>query len=188
MKFKIIRDRRLIEDNDFIGYNNENRAEKLEFEIPQELNDYAKTINFQTIDSSFFDILEDNTYILKNNITKYDRVRFYLEFKKQISEDKIELIKTSVFTLKFQDSFDVEKEISEEDIQILDKLILKVDDLEKRVKKLEENASEEGTGNTTNDYEKLNNLPKLNNIELRGNRNIVETELTNLEIEEILKL
>ena len=70
MKFKIIRDRKLIEDKKFVGYNNENRAEKLEFEIPQELNDYVKTINFQTIDSSFFDILEDNTYILKNNITK----------------------------------------------------------------------------------------------------------------------
>lgn len=86
MKFKLISNRMLTSDNKFAGYNNENRAEKLEFEIPDNFKDYTKTINFRTLEGNFFDILDDDTYTLKNNITKYDRVCFYIEFKKQILE------------------------------------------------------------------------------------------------------
>ena len=77
MKFKLISDRMLSSDNKFAGYNNENRAELLEFEFPENLKDYTKTINFETTEGNFFDILDGDTYILKNNINllieyKYD--------------------------------------------------------------------------------------------------------------------
>lgn len=42
----------------------------------------------------------------------------------------------------------------------------------------------------TTDYEKLNNLPKINDIELKGNKKLQELgliELSNNELEEILK-
>lgn len=42
----------------------------------------------------------------------------------------------------------------------------------------------------TSDYEKLNNLPKIHNIELIGNKELEELgleELSNSELEEILK-
>lgn len=132
MKFKLISDRMLSSDNKFAGYNNENRAELLEFEFPENLKDYTKTINFRTLEGNFFDILDSDTYTLKNNITKYDNVCFYIEFKKQISETEYEIIKTEIKTLIFNSSFNVDKEISEEEINILDKLIVKIDEATKR--------------------------------------------------------
>lgn len=124
MKFKLISNRMLTSDNKFAGYNNENRAEILEFEIPENLNEYTKKINFETDEENVFDLLEnDNTYTLKNNLTKYNKVRFYLEFTKQIDQTHTEVIKTEVKTIEFGDSFDVNTEITEEEISIIDTLI-----------------------------------------------------------------
>lgn len=148
MKFKLISDRMLSSDNKFAGYNNENRAELLEFEFPENLKDYTKTINFRTQDGNFFDILDGDTYILKNNITKYDIVSFYIEFKKQISETEYEVIKTEVKTLIFNSSFNVDKEISEEEINILDKLIVKIDEATKRANEISQDLEEK----VANDY------------------------------------
>ena len=49
-----------------------------------------------------------------------------MEFTKELEQDKIELIKTEVKTLEFKDSFDVDKEIDEEEIEILDRLIVQI--------------------------------------------------------------
>lgn len=151
MKFKLISNRMLTSDNKFAGYNNENRAELLEFEFPENLKDYTKTINFRTLEGNFFDILDGDTYTLKNNITKYDKVCFYIEFKKQISETEYEIIKTETKTLEFKTSFNVDKEISEEEINILDKLIVKVDEIDKRVTYLEEHGGG-GSGDVSKKY------------------------------------
>ena len=123
MKYKLIKNRKLVQDEKFAGYNKENRAEKLEFEIPDILKDYAVTINFQTDDNNFYDVLDDNIYVLKNNLTKYNQVNFYLEFKKQLSENEYEIVKTEISRLEFNDSFDVNTEITEEEISIIDTLI-----------------------------------------------------------------
>ncbi len=148
MKFKLISNRMLSLDNKFAGYNNENRAELLEFVFPENLKDYTKTINFRTPEGNFFDILDGDTYTLKNNITKYDRVFFYIEFKKQISETEYEVIKTEVKTLIFNSSFNVDKEISEEEIPILDKLIVKIDEATKRANAISQDLEEK----VANDY------------------------------------
>ena len=138
MKYKLIRNRKLVQDEKFAGYNKENRAEKLEFEIPENLQDYAEKICFETDDGNFFDLLEDNTYIIKNNLTKFDKIRFYLEFTKELEQDKIELIKTEVKTLEFKDSFDVDKEIDEEEIEVLDRLILQINEATDRANAISE--------------------------------------------------
>lgn len=150
MKFKLISNRMLSSDNKFAGYNNENRAELLEFVFPENLKDYTKTINFRTPEGNFFDILDGDTYTLKNNITKYDKVYFYIEFKKQVSETEYEVIKTEVKTLNFNSSFNVDKEISEEEINILDKLIVKIDEIDKRVTYLEEHGGAVNSVNSVN--------------------------------------
>ena len=220
MKFKLISNRMLTSDNKFAGYNNENRAELLEFVFPENLKDYTKTINFRTPDGNFFDILDGDTYTLKNNITKYDIVSFYIEFKKQISETEYEVIKTEVKTLIFNSSFNVDKEISEEEINILDSLIIKIDEATKRANAISQDLEEKvatdyyrgatgekgedgvdakingintltieagtnitldqegstltinstgGSGGTSN-YNALTNKPKINNVELNGNK------------------
>lgn len=220
MKFKLISNRMLMSDNKFAGYNNENKAELLEFVFPENLKDYTKTINFRTPEGNFFDILDGDTYTLKNNITKYDRVFFYIEFKKQISETEYEVIKTEVKTLIFNSSFNVDKEIPEEKINILDKLIVKIDEATKRANAISQDLEEKvandyyrgpqgiqgnsgadakingintltieagtnitldqegstltinstgGSGGTSN-YNALTNKPKINNVELNGNK------------------
>ena len=131
MKYKLIKNRNLVEDKEFlnknkwfVGYDKENRAEILEFEIPDTLNDYAKKINFDLGTEKVSDILnQDNTYILKNNITQYKQVSFYLEFVKEIDNNTTEILKTEVKTIEFGDSFDVNTEITEEEISIIDTLI-----------------------------------------------------------------
>lgn len=172
MKYKIIKNRQLIKDNNFAGYKGENRAETLEFDIPLELQEYTKTINFQTDDGNFFDILDSNIYIIKNNLTKYDEVRFFIEFTKQISENEIQKIKTSVATLPLKSSFDVGKEITEEEIQILDALIVKLEAATNRANAISEDLEEKVAADyyrgkpgdsyviTTEDYEEIGNNVK----------------------------
>ena len=136
MKYRLLKNRNLAEDKEFlnkekwfVGYNGENRAEILEFEIPDTLNDYAKKINFDLGTEKVSDILnQDNTYILKNNITQYKQVSFYLEFIKEIENNTIDILKTEVKTLEFGDSFDVNTEITEEEISIIDTLIAQTND------------------------------------------------------------
>ena len=131
MKYRLLKNRNLVEDKEFlnknkwfVGYDKENRAELLEFEIPDTLNDYAKKINFDLGTEKVSDILnQDNTYILKNNITQYKQVSFYLEFIKEIDNNTTEILKTEVKTIEFGDSFDVNTEITEEEISIIDTLI-----------------------------------------------------------------
>lgn len=124
MKYRLIKNRNLVEDEDFAGYNGENRAEKLEFEIPENLRNYAIIINFETEDEKFYDILdEDYTYTLKNNVTKYNFVNFYLKFMKQLDEYTYEIVKTEVKRLPIRSSFETEEEIPEEEISIIDTLI-----------------------------------------------------------------
>ena len=225
MKYKLIRNRNLVEDKEFlnknkwfVGYDKENRAEILEFEIPDTLNDYAKKINFDLGTEKVSDILnQDNTYILKNNITQYKQVSFYLEFIKEIDNNTTEILKTEVKTIEFGDSFDVNIEITEEEISIIDTLIAQTNsainranaisqDLENKVATdyyrgaTGENGAdakingvntltiEAGTnitldqeGNTltinstggsggTSNYNALTNKPKINNVELNGNK------------------
>jgi len=219
MKYKLIKNRKLVQDEDFAGYNGENRAEKLEFEIPDALNDYAKKINFDLGTEKVSDILnQDNTYILKNNITQYKQVSFYLEFVKEIDNNTTEILKTEVKTIEFGDSFDVNTEITEEEISIIDTLIAQTnsainranaisEDLENKVatdyyrgatgekgadakingknaieieagnnitiedteKGIKINSTGGGSGGTSN-YNALTNKPKINNVELNGNK------------------
>ncbi len=144
MKCIIVRDRELMEIDEFIGYAGENRAERIKFDIPEELQGYAKKICFKTGDGCFFDILDGNTYVIKNNLTKYKSVKFYLEFAKELANNEIEIIKTSTLQLEFRDSFNANSELSEDEIQILDKVIVKLGDLEKRVTDLEETGGTPG--------------------------------------------
>lgn len=188
MKFRIIKNRKLLSEEKFVGYNNENRAEALEFEIPEELQEYTKTINFETDDGNLVDILDSNIYMIKNNLTKYERVRFYLEFSKQINEQEIEVIKTSVAKLEFKPSFDVNKEITDEEINILDSLIIKLDAATNRANAISEDLEKKVADGyfrgepgdeyviTSEDYEEIGNnvkediQPILENIENIANQ------------------
>lgn len=129
MQIKILKNRILREDISFAGYEEENRAEKLIFDIPEELSEYSKKICFSTQDGNTEDIFEGNEYILTNAITKYKNVEIYLKFIKKLEDNKIEVLKTSILQLNFGESFESSEEVAEEKVEIIDKLILDVKEL-----------------------------------------------------------
>ena len=181
MKYKIIKNRKLVEDENFAGYNKENRAEILEFEIPDTLNDYAKKINFDLGAEKVSDILnQDNTYILKNNITQYKQVNFYLEFIKKIDNNTTDILKTEIKTIEFGDSFDVNTEITEEEISIIDTLIAQTNSAINRANAISEDlenkvATDYYRGDKGNDA----TINGYNNIELVAGENIRITMINN---------
>lgn len=129
MQIKILKNRILREDISFAGYKEENRAEKLVFEIPEELSECSKKICFSTQNGNTEDVFEGNEYILTNAITKYKNVEIYLKFLKKLEDNKIEVLKTSILQLNFGESFESSEETSEEKVEIIDKLILDVKEL-----------------------------------------------------------
>lgn len=181
MKYKIIKNRKLVQDEDFAGYNGENRAEKLEFEIPENLRNYAIIINFETEDEKFYDILdEDYTYTLKNNVTKYNFVNFYLKFMKQLDEVTYEIVKTEVKRLRIRSSFETEQEITEEEISIIDTLIAQTNSAINRANAISEDlenkvATDYYRGDKGNDA----TINGYNNIELVAGENIRITMINN---------
>lgn len=60
------------------GSQNENRITTLNLEVPEDYSDFIKKIVFITEDGNFFDYIQDDTYILKNNITKYRKIKAYI--------------------------------------------------------------------------------------------------------------
>lgn len=225
MKYRLLKNRKLVQDEDFAGYNGENRAEKLEFEIPENLRNYAIIINFETEDEKFYDILDENyTYTLKNNVTKYNFVNFYLKFMKQLDEVTYEIVKTEVKRLRIRSSFETEQEITEEEIEVLDRVLAQMLQATDRANAIaadlenkrdtdyyrgatgpQGNTGENGAdakingvntltieagdnitldqeGNVltinstasggTYDYTDLTNKPKINNVELNGNKSL----------------
>ena len=72
MLIKVSNDRSVEIEEENFGTQNENRIETLSFELPEEYSNFTKKIVFITNDGNYWDLIEeDNTYILKNNITKF---------------------------------------------------------------------------------------------------------------------
>lgn len=60
------------------GTKNENNYEILEFEFPQELEEYNKRIVYYLDDEKVWDIILDNKVYITNAVTKYERVKGYV--------------------------------------------------------------------------------------------------------------
>lgn len=138
MQIKIYKNRIISEDGSFVGYLNENHAEKLIFDIPEELSNYEKVICFSSQKGNFEDILQGNEYVLTNSITNNRVVDMYLKFIKKLENDKVEVIKTSIMSLDFKDSFETSEEIDEEKVDILDTLILETKEASGRANAISE--------------------------------------------------
>ena len=120
------------------GTMNENNIQKLEINVPDKYKDYNKKIVFTTDDGTVWDIIQDNIYIIKKNISKYRDVSFYIWLTKD--EDDFRSI---TMPLKFNKNEDTSDEITEEEmsgvttvINLLEAEIIKVTDLEKSLLEL----------------------------------------------------
>lgn len=67
--------RQLSQASTTVGYLQENKVEKLEFEIPEEYKTYGRKACFKAQDKTFAKIFDDitgNTLTLTRDITQYD--------------------------------------------------------------------------------------------------------------------
>ena len=135
--------RRLSQATIVIGYKQENKAESIEFEIPDYLKEYGKKICFKTKDGKVFSKLFDNTtsniFTFTRTETQYGELNATIEFFKTENEDMI-IYKTSMLHIIFNESIICEDEVQPDEpkIPILESLIEKVTDLNNTITENEE--------------------------------------------------
>ena len=127
---KINDDRRINVNNVVIGYLQENKTEKIEFEIPQEYQNYGRKACFEAEGNTFsktFDNITGNTLTLTRDITKFEKIKMSIEFFKIENEDEI-IARTSILNLIIENSVICDDDVKPDDpkVTILDELIVEV--------------------------------------------------------------
>lgn len=111
MRFTVQKDRDLIITN---GQNtqNENEAEKIILEVPEEFEDFNKKIVFITPnDEIVWDIIVNNEYLITNAITQYEKVEVYV----WLTNGNIDF-RTKTKLLPFYSNKNASEEITPEEI------------------------------------------------------------------------
>ena len=135
--------RRLSQATIVVGYKQENKAESIEFEIPDYLKEYGKKICFKTKDGKVFSKLFDNTtsniFTFTRTETQYGELDATIQFFKTENEDMI-IYKTSMLHIIFNESIICEDEVQPDEpkIPILESLIEKVTELNNTITENEE--------------------------------------------------
>lgn len=120
---------------------NENDAEKITLQVPEQYEDFNKKIVFVTPAGNVWDIITNNEYLIRKAITKYEQVDFYIWLTKGDVD-----FRSQTKTLKFYHNVDASEEITDEEIgrvntviNLLEEEITKVNNLETEIDgKLEE--------------------------------------------------
>lgn len=135
--------RRLSQATIVVGYKQENKAESIEFKIPDYLKEYGKKICFKTKDGKVFSKLFDNTtsniFTFTRTETQYGELDATIQFFKTQNEDMI-VYKTSMLHIIFNETINCEDEVQPDEpkIPILESLIEKVTDLNETITENEE--------------------------------------------------
>lgn len=121
---------------------NENDAEKITLQVPEQYEDFNKKIVFVTPDGNVWDIITNNEYLIPKAITKYKQVDLYIWLTKGDVD-----FRSQTRTLKFYHNVDASGEITPEEISgvntvvnLLEEEITKVDNID---------IDAEKVGNTT---------------------------------------
>lgn len=90
-------------DNDVYGTQNENKVTTLKIEVPEEYENWNKRIVFITEKGTFWDVILNNTYTIKNNITKYEEVEAYIWLTENAEneQESINDFRSKTFKLSF---------------------------------------------------------------------------------------
>ena len=138
MKITVKENRELIMIN-ARNTQNENNVETLQITVPEKYADFNKEIVFVTDEGVFWDLIENDTYTLQRNITKYDSVKFYIRLT-QGNQDFRSVEKT----LYFNRNHKIDEEITPEEqtnmervVSILESEITKVDNIDIDANKVE---------------------------------------------------
>lgn len=90
-------------DNEVYGTQNENKVTTLKIEVPEEYENWNKRIVFITEEGTFWDVILNNTYTIKNNITKYEEVEAYIWLTENAEneQESINDFRSRTFRLSF---------------------------------------------------------------------------------------
>ena len=128
------------------GSQNENRITELSFTLPAIYSDFVHKIVFITEDGNYTDYIENNTYILKNNVTKYRKVKSYV-WLTETSTNKD--FRSELFELEFNYNEDPSDYIpTEEEKSQIELLMEELDEKIEEVTALEENVYTKTETNT----------------------------------------
>lgn len=125
-----------------VGYLEENKIEKLQFEIPEEYKDFGRKACFKANGKTFaksFDNITDNTLTLTRDMTQYNELEMSIAFFKIENEDEI-VARTSILKIYIENAIICDDDIQPDEpkVVILDELIQKVTELNEQVTKDEE--------------------------------------------------
>ena len=90
-------------DNDVYGTQNENNVTELKIEVPEQYENWNKRIVFLTEEGNFWDYIKDDTYTIKNNITKYEELEAYIWLTENAEsiEESVNDFRSRTFRLSF---------------------------------------------------------------------------------------
>lgn len=133
--------RKINKDKIVVGYLQENKIERLEFEIPDIYKDFGKKACFNSQGKTFaktFDNITSNTLTLTRDMTQYNELEMSIAFFKTENEDEI-VARTSILKIYIENAIICDDDIQPDDpkIVILDNLITKVTELNEQVTKNE---------------------------------------------------
>ena len=154
--------RRLSQATIVVGYKQENKAESIEFKIPDYLKEYGKKICFKTKDGKVFSKLFDNTtsniFTFTRTETQYGELDATIEFFKTENEDMV-IYKTSMLHIIFNESIICEDEVrpDEPKIPILENLIEKVTELNNTITENEETRNNNENTRISNENKRKTN-------------------------------
>lgn len=111
---------------------NENEAERIILQVPEQYEDFNKKIVFITKDGNIWDLIVNNEYLIPKAITKYEEVDFYI----WLTKDDVDF-RTKTKKIKFYYNEDASEEITPEEIggvntivNLLEAEITKVDNID----------------------------------------------------------
>lgn len=121
---------------------NENDAEKILLQVPEQYEDFNKKIVFNTKDENIWDIIVNNEYLIPKAITKYEQVDFYIWLTKGDVD-----FRSKTYTLNLYPNIDASGEITPEEISGVNTV---VNLLEEEITKVENiDITAEKVGDTT---------------------------------------
>lgn len=186
-KIIISDDRKLNISNVVIGYLQENKIEKLEFEIPKEYENFGRKACFNANGNTFtktFDNIIGNTITLTRDITQYQDLFMTIAFFKIEDEDEI-IARTSTLHILIQDAVICDDDIKPDEpkVIILDNLITKVTNLDNTVTKNEEIREANETTRQQNETTREEN--EINRVNSEANREKAEESRKKAELERV---
>lgn len=117
MNIKVYKDRDIIKiDNDVYGTQNENNITELKIEVPKQYQNWNKRIVFLTDEGNFWDYIKDDTYTIKNNITKYEELEAYIWLTENTEsiEESVNDFRSRTFRLSFFANIDADNLVPDE--------------------------------------------------------------------------